>query len=359
MTKEKIVKEAIRILGACQNNLKNVDVEIPADALTVITGVSGSGKSSLAFDTLYAEGQRRYVESMSAYARQFLERIQKPAVREITGISPAIAIRQKNSSRNPRSTVGTVTEIYDFLRLLYTRIGIILCSECGREIRKDTVDQIIPELLQLKHGTRMYISFPFSGSALDLTNDGTVDLEAQLENLKKQGFHRLVTGAVGSAPIQYLGTDSPTSLGELNSCHVLLDRLVVESDMRDRLADSLEMSFAEGNGVVDITLLEGGPEGNAPRRIRFSEKFECQHCHVPYRQPEARLFSFNNPYGACPTCHGFGSTITLDRDLIIPEPGKTIAECPIEPFTKPQYRRFQKEAALLRPKAGHSRRRTF
>ena len=343
MTKQKTGEETIRIIGACQNNLKNVNVEIQADSLTVITGVSGSGKSSLAFDTLYAEGQRRYVESMSAYARQFLERIQKPAVRAITGISPAIAIRQKNTSRNPRSTVGTVTEIYDFLRLLYARIGIILCSDCGREVRKDTVDQIIPDLLQVNPGARIYISFPFSGSALDLSDDGTVDLPAQLENLRKQGFHRLVMGEVGTAPILYLGTDNPSSLDELNSCHVLLDRLVVDNDTRDRLADSLEMSFAEGNGVVDITLLEGAPAGKALRRLRFSEKFECQHCHLPYRQPEARLFSFNNPYGACPTCHGFGSTITLDRDLIVPEPRKTLSEGPIEPFTKPKYQRFQKE----------------
>jgi excinuclease ABC subunit A len=343
MVKKQKGEEIIRILGACQNNLKNVDVEIPADSLTVITGVSGSGKSSLAFDTLYAEGQRRYVESMSAYARQFLERIQKPSVRTITGISPSIAIRQKNTSRNPRSTVGTVTEIYDFLRLLYARIGTILCFECGREVRKDTVDKIIPDLMQLRPGTRMYISFPFSGSALDLTNDGTVELEEQLENLRKQGFHRLVMGEVGTAQTLHLGTDNPSSLAELSTCHVLLDRLVVESDMRDRLADSLEMSFAEGNGVVDITLLEDDTEGNGPRRLRFSENFECQHCHIPYRQPEARLFSFNNPYGACPTCHGFGSTITLDRHLIIPDPKKSLIDGPIEPFNKPKYRRFQKQ----------------
>ena len=335
--------EAIRILGARQNNLKDIDVEIPVNRLTVITGVSGSGKSSLAFDTLYAEGQRRYVESMSAYARQFLERIPKPAVREIKGISPAIAIRQRSSSRNPRSTVGTVTEVYDFLRLLYARIGIIHCAECGREVRKDTVDRIIPELLQLKMGTRIYISFPFSGSTLDISDDGQVSLKAQLENLQKQGFHRLVLGEVGRAPIRYLETDSPKSLKELNSCHVLLDRLVIKDDVRDRLADSLEMSFAEGNGVVDVTLLGDGTEGSNLKRLRFSERFECQHCHIPYRPPEPRLFSFNNPYGACPTCHGFGNTITLDRDLIIPDPAKTISECPVEPFDKPKYRRFQRK----------------
>jgi len=340
MPNERRSEEAILIHGASQNNLKDVDVEIPVNKLTVVTGVSGSGKSSLAFDTLYAEGQRRYVESMSAYARQFLERIPKPAVREIKGISPAIAIRQKSISRNPRSTVGTVTEIYDFLRLLYARVGIVLCSECGREVRKDTVDQIILELEQLKKGTRIFISFPFSGSALDLSDDGRAGLAAQLENLQKQGFHRLVMGEVGKSPIRYLGSESPESLEDLNSAHVLLDRLVVKEDIRDRLADSLEMSFAEGNGVVDVTLLE---EGSDPRRLHFTERFECQHCHIPYRPPEPRLFSFNNPYGACPTCHGFGNTITLDRDLIIPDPSKSISESPIDPFDKPKYRRFQRK----------------
>ncbi len=334
--------QAIRILGARQNNLKNVDVEIPVNSLTVITGVSGSGKSSLAFDTLYAEGQRRYVESMSAYARQFLERIPKPVVRDIRGISPAIAIRQKSTSRNPRSTVGTVTEIYDFLRLLYARIGIIRCANCGREVQKDTVDQVISELLQLDPGTRIYISFPFSGSTLDLSDGGQVSLRAQLENLQRQGFHRLVAGDVGTAPIRYLGTDSPRSLEELNACHVLLDRLVLKDDVRDRLADSLEMSFAEGNGVVDVTLQGKETEAGSVRRLRFSERFECQHCHIPCRPPEPRLFSFNNPYGACPTCHGFGNTMGLDRDLIIPDPSRTISESPVEPFDKPQYRRFQK-----------------
>lgn len=333
--------EFIEILGASQNNLKNLDVRIPIDSLTVITGLSGSGKSSLAFDTLYAEGQRRYVESMSAYARQFLERIQKPAVREIRGISPAIAIRQKNSTRNPRSTVGTVTEIYDFLRLLFARAGDVYCRTCGRQVRKDTVDQVVERLLQLHSGTRAYITFPLAGSELDLTHGaphgrfGRADL---VENLVKQGFHRLMPGPVAEGRIIHLPAEAPESLKELLSCDVLVDRLRVEGESRDRLTDSLEIAFAEGSGIAEVTVL---PSGGEPETLRFSERFECSDCGIAYREPEPRLFSFNNPFGACPTCQGFGSTITLDRDLIIPDPSRTLEDGPIDPFNKPRYRKMQ------------------
>jgi excinuclease ABC subunit A len=333
--------EFIEILGASQNNLKNLDVRIPIDSLTVITGLSGSGKSSLAFDTLYAEGQRRYVESMSAYARQFLERIQKPAVREIRGISPAIAIRQKNSTRNPRSTVGTVTEIYDFLRLLFARAGDVYCRTCGRQVRKDTVDQVVERLLQLHSGTRAYITFPLAGSELDLTHGaphgrfGRADL---VENLVKQGFHRLMPGPLAEGRIIHLPAEAPESLKELLSCDVLVDRLRVEGESRDRLTDSLEIAFAEGSGIAEVTVL---PSGGEPETLRFSERFECSDCGIAYREPEPRLFSFNNPFGACPTCQGFGSTITLDRDLIIPDPSRTLEDGPIDPFNKPRYRKMQ------------------
>jgi excinuclease ABC subunit A len=332
----------IRIIGASQNNLKNIDIEIPHNRLTVITGVSGSGKSSLAFDTLYAEGQRRYVESLSAYARQFLERINKPAVREIQGISPAIAIRQKNSARNPRSTVGTVTEIYDYLRLLYARIGIILCRQCGREVGKNTIDEIVREVGALPEGTRIYISFPFLGSLLDPRCDGNqarISLPDTVQTLVKQGFRRLLDREDGKS-VRQLPEDYPRSWEELDKTAVLVDRLVIAPDSGERLADSLQTCYIEGNGVAEVTVADPPPDA-ARESMRFTERFECQYCHIPYRQPEPRLFSFNNPYGACPTCQGFGNTICLDPERVIPDAGKSLREGPIDPFLKPRYQKFQ------------------
>ena len=332
-------------MGASQNNLKNVDVEIPLNALTVVSGLSGSGKSSLAFDTLYAEGQRRYVESMSAYARQFLERIQKPAVREIRGISPAIAIRQKNSTRNPRSTVGTVTEIYDFLRLLYARVGTVLCHECGREVRKDTVDEIVGELLSDRPSSRIYVTFPLRDSALDLRRDapkGRLTKKDLVDNLVRQGFYRLVPKPVGTAKPLSLPGDMPATLDDLLELSVLVDRLVVEETSRERLTDSLEMAFAEGNGLAEVHVIPEEGTCGGPLELRFSERFECQSCGIAYRPPDPRLFSFNNPYGACPTCQGFGNTMNLDRDLIIPDPTRSLRKGPVEPFLKTRYRKFQR-----------------
>jgi excinuclease ABC subunit A len=332
----------IRIIGASQNNLKDVDVDIPHNQLTVITGVSGSGKSSLAFDTLYAEGQRRYVESLSAYARQFLERINKPSVREIQGISPAIAIRQKNSARNPRSTVGTVTEIYDYLRLLYARIGTIFCRQCGRQVGRNTIDEIVQEVRALPEGTRLYISFPFRGSLLDPRTDDAnprMKLSETLETLVKQGFRRLLDREDGKS-VRQLPEDPPESWVELDKTAILVDRLVISPDLGERLADSLETCYVEGNGVTEVTLVDSGP-GAGKRTMRFTERFECQYCQISYRKPEPRLFSFNNPYGACPTCQGFGNTISIDPDRVIPDSGKTLNEGPIDPFLKPRYERFQ------------------
>lgn len=331
----------IEILGASQNNLKGIDVRLPLDSLTVITGVSGSGKSSLAFDTLYAEGQRRYVESLSAYARQFLERIQKPAVREIRGLSPAVAIRQKNTSRNPRSTVATVTEAYDFLRLLYARIGTVHCRQCGKPVRKDTPEHAIAELLSRFAGRRAYITFPLADSALDLTREapaGRFGPQELVENLLKQGFHRLLRPPVGEIPILQLPTPDLPALDELRRCHVLVDRLELQEDSRDRITDSLEMTFAEGAGVAEVTVL--GEDVGATERLRFSERFECAPCGITYRSPEPRLFSFNNPYGACSTCQGFGSTMTIDPDLVIPDPTRSLAEGAVDPFTKPRYAKY-------------------
>ena len=339
MPKQGSSEDFIRIYGACQNNLKNIDVDIAINRLTVVTGVSGSGKSSLAFDTLYAEGQRRYVESLSAYARQFLERIDKPQVGEVLGISPAIAIRQKNISRNPRSTVGTVTEIYDHLRLLYSRAGTIVCRQCHREVRKDTVDEIVRQLAKLPHGTRTYITFPLQGSRLQPKPEAgqrRVAPSKLQENLLRKGFSRLlVDGEIRRLP------DRAQKLQKLNSAEVLVDRVVLKEEIENRLADSLEICYQQGNGVAEVHILDS--ESRPVRSLRFTERFECQYCNILYRAPEPRLFSFNNPYGACPVCQGFGNTINLDPDLIIPDPGKTIEEGPIDPFNKPRYRRFQRK----------------
>ncbi len=355
MTQKATGASPIEILGACQHNLDNIDVTIPGETLTVITGVSGSGKSTLAFDTLYAEGQRRYVESLSAYARQFLERLGKPRVRDIRGIRPAIAIRQKNTTRNPRSTVGTVTEIYDFLRLLYARVGTIVCRSCAREVKQDTIDEVVSQVMALPDGTRLYLGFPFRDSHLDLGAEDSrrAPLETLLENLVKQGFRRLLPPPDWIA-VREIPAQAPGSLDELLASKVLVDRLVVREGAADRLTDSLETCFTEGNGVAEVLRLRDRDQAGAPQVLRFTERFECQYCHIAYRSPEPRLFSFNNPYGACPTCHGFGNTVTIDPELVIPDPHRTIAEGPIEPFGRSRYRKYQQRLEQFVQSRGHS-----
>jgi excinuclease ABC subunit A len=337
--------QGISIKGARQNNLRGIDVDIPPTSLTVVTGVSGSGKSSLAFDTLYAEGQRRYVESLSAYARQFLERIARPHVDDIAGLSPAIAIRQKNSSRNPRSTVGTATEIYDYLRLLYGRVGRIICHNCGRPVKKDTVDETVDRLLALPVGSRLYISFPFKDSLLDLRADGGAErlpFEQIREHCLKQGFHRLLLASPEGPVITPLTEWTPQAPADLDEVSALVDRVVIEDGLSERLSDSLDTCYREGNGVAEAHVLADAAKDLPAQKFRFTERFECQYCDIPYRNPEPRLFSFNNPFGACPTCQGFGNTVTLDPDLVIPNRRVTIEQGPIDPFTKPRYRKFQK-----------------
>ena len=342
-------QEAIIVRGARVNNLKNVSFTIPVEKLTVVTGVSGSGKSSLAFDTIYAEGQRRYVESLSAYARQFLERMDKPDVDEVLGIPPAIAIRQKNSTRNPRSTVGTQTEVYDYLRLLYARVGTTFCRVCGREVHKDSPESSAQEVLDaLPEGTRFYVLFPAeAGLRVEENGDGKATskskkkakqntdgvlekraVTAHIMSLMQRGFTRLF---VGGETVELRSPDDYTR-PDFEGVYVLVDRLVARADVRERLVDSFETCFIEGHGTAVVQSV-----GDEPRTLKFNERFECKYDGTVYAQPEPRLFSFNNPYGACPTCQGFGNTIGLDIDLVIPNPTLSLAEGAIEPWTKPQY----------------------
>ena len=344
-------EEAIEVRGARVNNLKNISFSVPINQMTVVTGVSGSGKSSLAFDTIYAEGQRRYVESLSAYARQFLERMDKPDVDEVRGIAPAIAIRQKNSTRNPRSTVGTQTEVYDYLRLLFARVGRTFCRVCDREVYRDSPESVANEVLStLPEGTRFYVLFPASAGLINPTDRTESDhrkrsakaksrrgvvssqsrqsLNAHLMSLMQRGFARLFHRGKTielNSPDDYTRTD-------FEDVFVLVDRLTARPDVRQRLVDSLEICFREGHGTALIETAE-----DSPKRLRFSERFECKYDGTVYATPEPRLFSFNNPYGACPTCQGFGNTIGLDLDLVIPNPGLSLKEGAIEPWTKPQH----------------------
>jgi excinuclease ABC subunit A len=337
--------------------------------LVVFTGVSGSGKSSLAFDTIYAEGQRRYVESLSAYARQFLERMEKPDVDAIDGIAPAIAIRQKNAIRNPRSTVGTTTEIHDYLRLLWARVGRTICRQCGREVVRESPEVVATSLLALPEGTRLWLGFDFplletvapariglDEPADDFADRGTDEgpglldevpaaapppaesgpslLAATIDLLRRRGFGRLlVEGALITLDE---AAANPSRVGAATSLAVIADRVKVSPDARARLTDSMETAFREGNGAAFA--VEVDERGTPGTWHRFSERFECRECGIAYEIPQPRLFSFNNPFGACSTCHGFGNVIELDMALVVPDPTRTINGGAIEPWTKPHYR---------------------
>jgi excinuclease ABC subunit A len=349
--------DEIIIRGARTHNLKNIDCEIPHGKLTVVSGVSGSGKSSLAFDTVYAEGQRRYVESLSAYARQFLERIEKPDVDLIDGLAPAIAIKQKNSTRNPRSTVATATEIYDYMRLLYARCGTVHCVVCDGIVKRDSVDEIAEAILALEEGTRLHALFPVAAPAAAAPPEKkpvrgrkstklakgpaesrlTDALKDRLADLRKRGFNRLYQ----SGSIYEFST--PESLLEIDFAKpvfVLVDRIVVSAGKRARIVDAAEIGYRESDEIV-FEVVPREPDSTSERRkLRFSAAFECVNCHRAYREPEPRLFSFNNPYGACPRCQGFGNTIDFDLDLIIPDKSKTLDEGAIDPWNRPKYRPY-------------------
>jgi excinuclease ABC subunit A len=322
-------EEKILVRGARVHNLKNIDFEIPHNALTVVTGVSGSGKSSLAFDTIYAEGQRRYIESLSAYARQFLERIEKPDIDEATGLAPAISIRQRNTTRTPRSTVGTSTEVYDYVRLLFARVGITRCRKCDKTVRRDTVDQIADRILTLAPNLRFYVLFPIPPL------NSEPEIAECLGDLKRRGFGRVYQDG---KTYQYSRPEALLDVDFSQPSFVLVDRLKVDTEERQRLIDSIEICFHENQGEVVIEEADGEQKVH-----RFSERFECKDCDLQYEVPEPRLFSFNNPFGACPRCQGFGNTIDLDMNLVIPDKKKSLAQGAIEPWTKPRYRKYLNE----------------
>ncbi|MGB6975035.1 MAG: excinuclease ABC subunit UvrA [Terracidiphilus sp.] len=364
------------IRGARTHNLKNISCEIPHDKFTVISGVSGSGKSSLAFDTIYAEGQRRYVESLSSYARQFLERIEKPDVDEIDGLAPAIAIKQKNTTRNPRSTVATATEIFDYMRLLYARCGEVHCIHCDGLVKRDSIDEVADAVLALGEGTRLHALFPVhhaepeptlnktdklvrrpgrsasakatsaksaakstakanaeSATASSAPAALTPEMKDRLLSLRKSGFNRLYQrGSI-------LEFSTPESLLDLDFAQpffVLLDRIVVSAESRARIVDAAEISYREAGDVVFEVL----PRDESTPRIlhRFSGEYECIVCHRPGREPEPRLFSFNNPFGACPRCQGFGNTVDYDLNLVIPDKSLSLVDGAIDPWNRPKYR---------------------
>ncbi len=320
-----VVKSDIIIRGARVHNLKNIDITLPRNKLIAFTGVSGSGKSSLAFDTIYAEGQRRYVESLSSYARQFLERMEKPDVDLIQGISPAIAIEQKTTTRNPRSTVATTTEIYDYLRLLFGRIGQTYCRMCGKLISRDSVSDVVDRIRQEPEGAKLYVMFP-------LHDHAGHNVKEEIDVLKKRGFYRLV---IDNEIIDL--NEKEVKVKSKKDVLALVDRLVVRKNNKEsetRLADSVQTAFIEGNGYAQVLLLESN------QILKFSQYFECNEDNIRYDEPEPRLFSFNNPVGACPSCQGFGRTMGIDIDLVVPNPSKTIQQGAILPWTFPRWREY-------------------
>ena len=296
MSSDKIV-----IKGAREHNLKNIDVEIPRDKLVVMTGLSGSGKSSLAFDTIYAEGQRRYVESLSSYARMFLGQMEKPSVDSIDGLSPAISIDQKTTSKNPRSTVGTVTEIYDYLRLLYARIGVPHCPVCGKAIQQQTVDQIADKVLELKEGTKIQIMAP-------VIRGKKGEHKKEFESARKSGFARVRVDGI----IYDLFEEIVLEKNKKHTIEIVVDRLVVGGDITSRLADSIEVASKLAHGIIVVNVLDG-------EDMTFSQNYACPEHGVSIEELSPRMFSFNNPFGACEKCTGLGVFLRVDPKKIIPD----------------------------------------
>ena len=319
------MENTIILRGVRVHNLKNINLDIPLDKFIIITGVSGSGKSSLAFDTLYAEGQRRYLESLSSYARQFLERMEKPDSDLIEGITPAIAIQQKAVTKNPRSTVATVTEIYDFLRVLFARIGKIHCLKCSKPVKRDTIDSIVETIYRLPPQTKIWISFFWP-------------MERGLAALKKGGFFRIIQKN------KIVNLDE-AKLEEEGKIDVLVDRMTLDRDERERLVDSLEIGLKKGEGKIRV-------QTDKNREFIFSDKLECKKCEIVYEEPFPNLFSFNSPQGACPVCHGFGDLAVLDEDKVIPDKNKSLEEGAVEPWTKPVSRRRMSKLIFEAQKRG-------
>jgi excinuclease ABC subunit A len=308
------MQNGIKVKGARVHNLKNIDVLIPRNKFVVVTGISGSGKSSLAFDTLYAEGQRRYVESLSAYARQFLGIMDKPDVDEIDGLSPAIAIQQRTASRNPRSTVGTVTEVYDYLRVLYARIGAPYCYKCGRKIQSQITDQIVDSIMEIPVGSKVEILAP-------VVRGRKGEYRELLSHLRRRGYVRV---RVDGKTHEIENTPALQRYKKHN-IEIVIDRLIMKEKIRKRLADSVEMSLKEADGILIVLI-------NGKDTITFSQKLACVHCGISYPEISPRMFSFNSPYGACQTCDGLGTKMEIDPHEVIEDPKLSLADGAIKHY---------------------------
>src|SRR5437868_1792432 len=325
-----MASDRIVIRGAREHNLKSIDLEIPRDQLVVITGLSGSGKSSLAFDTIYAEGQRRYVESLSAYARQFLEQMEKPEVDSIEGLSPAISIEQKTTSKNPRSTVGTVTEIYDYLRVLFARVGVPHCPECGKVISAQTVQQMVDRVLLQAVGTRLLVLAP-------VVRGRKGEYKKLFFDLQRQGYSRVrVNGTV-----RELGEEIELDKNRKHTIDVVVDRLVVRDNLGSRLADSLETALRLADGVVQVEPVEKGEP------MVFSERLACAACGISFPEVSPRMFSFNNPYGACPECGGIGTRFEIDPERLVPNPARALGAGALAPWSGRETTYFKQTLAVL------------